>query len=54
MGVTGLPNFKLIPILKTLLIVVIGLFVLKMLSGYVTSKWPNKVTNAVNTVIQAD
>lgn len=51
MGVTKLPKMKLGPIVKWVLIIAIGLFVLKVGSGWVASKWPNPVTTAINGVV---
>jgi len=39
--------------LKLLMIVIAGIFVMKVLFGYVATKFPNTVTNAANTVVQA-
>lgn len=43
---------RLLPILKLLLIVVVGLFVLKFVAKAVSTKFPNKATAAIDTVIQ--
>jgi hypothetical protein len=32
--------------------VIIGLFIFKLASGWLASKWPNGVTKAVDTVVQ--
>jgi hypothetical protein len=40
-------------ILKLLLVVVVGLFILKLASKYLVTKFPNAVTNSVDTVVQA-
>lgn len=41
------------PMIKILFFVIIGIFVLKFLMGWVTAKWPNVVTKSVDTVIQS-
>jgi hypothetical protein len=40
-------------ILKLLAVVIIGLFVIKLGSKYLSGKFPNKMTNAADAVIQA-
>lgn len=47
------PVKRFLPILKLLAVVVVGLFVLKYVSGALAAKYPNKVTNGVNAVVQA-
>ena len=39
-------------IVKMLAIVIVGLFIVKLASAWATKKFPNKVTESVNTVIQ--
>lgn len=43
---------RFLPILKLLLIVVVGLFVLKFLSKAAAQKFPNKATQTIDSVIQ--
>lgn len=43
---------RFLPILKLLLIVVVGLFVLKFFSKFLVQKFPNSVTQAVDNVVQ--
>lgn len=43
---------RLLPIFKLLLIVVVGLFVLKFFAKALATKFPNKATQAIDTVIQ--
>ena len=37
---------------KLIMFVILGLFIFKLASRYLASKWPNAVTNAVDTVVQ--
>ncbi len=46
-------QFKLVPILKLLFVVIIGLFVLKLGSKILAEKWPNTVTTSLDSVIQS-
>jgi hypothetical protein len=43
---------RFLPILKLLLIVVVGIFVLKFLTKAAAQKFPNKATKAIDTVMQ--
>lgn len=43
----------LLPILKLLLIVVVGLFVLKFFAKAAVTKYPNKATQAIDSVMQS-
>lgn len=45
-------EMRLTPILKLLFIVVIGLFILKLASKWASNRFPNMVTNAVDSVVQ--
>jgi hypothetical protein len=38
---------------KTIVFVIIGLFIFKLASGYISGKFPNSVTKAVDNVVQA-
>lgn len=44
---------KFLPILKLLLIVVVGLFVLKFLTKTLVQKFPNSVTTTMDNVVQS-
>lgn len=44
---------RFLPILKLLAIVVVGLFVLKIASKALAQKFPNQVTQSIDSVIQA-
>lgn len=46
-------HIRPLSMLKWVVFIVIALFLVKLFMGYVTSKWPNAVTNAVNTVVQS-
>ena len=46
-------EMRLTPILKLLFVVVLGLFILKIFSKYLTAKFPNAVTGAIDTVVQS-
>lgn len=43
---------KLAGTLKLLILVVVGLFILKIASGWLAKKFPNAVTKSVDTVVQ--
>jgi hypothetical protein len=43
---------QFLPILKLLLIVVVGLFLLKFIAKAAVQKFPNKATQAIDNVIQ--
>lgn len=45
-------EMKVMSIVKLIVVVIVGLFVFKMASKYMASKFPNVVTNAVDTVVQ--
>lgn len=45
-------EMRLTPILKLLFVVVVGLFILKLASKFLAGKFPNAVTNAMDSVIQ--
>jgi len=47
------PPMKPIPWLKLIVVIIISLFVIKMILGFVANNWPNAVTNAVNSVVQS-
>lgn len=44
---------RLLPVLKLLFIVIVGLFVIKFLSKWTVQKFPNKATQAVDSVVSA-
>jgi uncharacterized protein YneF (UPF0154 family) len=44
---------RLLPIVKLLLIVIVGLFVAKFLAKTLVTKFPNAATQAVDNVIQS-
>lgn len=46
-------SMKPIPIIKLLLIVVVGLFLLKLFFGWAANSWPNILTQSANTVVQS-
>lgn len=43
---------KLAGTMKLIIIVVVGLFILKIASAWLSKKFPNAVTSAVDTVVQ--
>lgn len=42
---------RFLPVVKLILIVIVGLFVVKFLSKFAVQKFPNKVTQAVDSVV---
>lgn len=46
-------EMRVMSIFKLLMVVIVGLFVMKLASKWVHTKFPNGVTNAVDTVVQA-
>jgi hypothetical protein len=43
---------QILPILKLLFIVIVGLFLMKFLSKAAVQKFPNKATQAIDNVMQ--